>query len=144
VDADAIRESLKQLQVVEPNAVIIYGADALVGYIAGTLGSHVEVDLADWVRHGRAAGLVWNQEMLDSGTDLVIAFQGERGTQDMMNRVESADVPIVVTSSESHFNPVELSRSGDWLFGKLRMTFITGCSKAGQQWSCDPFKPKST
>ncbi|CAG4928664.1 unnamed protein product, partial [Acidithrix sp. C25] len=51
-----------------------------VGYLAGTLGSHVEVGLADCVRHGKAAGLVWNQEMLDSGTDLAIPFQGERGT----------------------------------------------------------------
>jgi hypothetical protein len=63
-----------------PNEIIIYGADALVGYLAGTLGSHVEVGLADCVWHGKAAGLVWNQEMLDSGTDLAIPFQGERGT----------------------------------------------------------------
>lgn len=135
VDAYAIRESLKQLQVVDPDEVIIHGAasgaDALAGYIAGTLGLHVEVHLADWVRHGKAAGLVRNQEMLDSGADLVISFPGGRGTQDMMKRAESAVVPIAVTSSESHFNPVELSRSGDWLFGKLRMTFITDCSKAG-------------
>ncbi len=60
-----------------------------------------------------------------------------------MNRVESADAPIVVASSGSHFNPVGLGRSGNWLFGKPRMTSTTGCSKAGQQWSCDPFKPKS-
>ncbi len=98
MDADAIRESLKQLQTVESDAAIIHGAasgaDALACYIAGTLGLHVEVHPVDWVRHGKAASPIRNQEMLDSRADFVITFHGERGTQDMMNRVESADVPV--------------------------------------------------
>ena len=53
MDADAVRESLKQLQVVESGVVIIHaaasGADASRGCIAGTLGLHVDVDLVDWV-----------------------------------------------------------------------------------------------
>jgi hypothetical protein len=104
VDSDAIREVFKNVQAVEPDAVIIHGAapsaDAWAGYIAGTLGFHVEVHPADWARYGKAAGPIRNQEMLDGGADLVIAFPGGRGTQDMMNRAESADVPVERVESE--------------------------------------------
>ncbi|MHB1732993.1 MAG: DUF2493 domain-containing protein [Ferrimicrobium acidiphilum] len=97
-DQDAIRTHLKLLRAVSPDATIIHGAapgaDAWAGYIAGTLGFHVEVHPADWARHGRVAGPIRNQEMLDSGADLVIAFPGGRGTQDMINKAESAGVPV--------------------------------------------------
>jgi hypothetical protein len=97
-DVEVIREHLKFLQAVEPDAVIIHGAapgaDTLAGSIAGTLGFRVEVHPADWANYGRAAGPIRNQRMLDSGADLVIAFPGGRGTQDMINRAESAGVPV--------------------------------------------------
>jgi hypothetical protein len=97
-DAEVIREHLKLLQAVSPDAVIIHGAapgaDAWAGYIAGTLGFQVEVHPADWANHGRAAGPIRNQRMLDSGAALVIAFPGGRGAHDMINRAECAGVPV--------------------------------------------------
>ena len=48
---------------------------------------------ADWKRHGRAAGPIRNQEMLDAGPDLVIAFPGGRGTADMVRRAKSSRSP---------------------------------------------------
>ena len=97
-DSDAIHERLTQLQAVEPMAVIIHGAapgaDLLAGHIAGTLGYRVEAHPADWTRHGKAAGPIRNQEMLNAGADLVIAFPGGRGTKDMINRAERAGVRV--------------------------------------------------
>ena len=97
-NSDAIRKRLTQLQAVEPMAVIIHGAapgaDLLAGHIAGTLGYKVEVYPADWAQHGKAAGPIRNQEMLDAGADLVIAFPGGRGTKDMIDRAEKAGVRV--------------------------------------------------
>jgi hypothetical protein len=70
------------------------GADSWAGYIAGMLGIPVEVHPADWARHGRAAGPIRNQEMLDSGIDLVVAFRGGVGTADMIRRAEKAGIEV--------------------------------------------------
>lgn len=69
-------------------------SDAWAGYISGTLGFQVEVHLVDWANHQRAVDPIRNQQMLDSGADLAIAFLGGRGIQDMINRAESAGVPV--------------------------------------------------
>ena len=48
-----------------------------------------------WEEHGRAAGPMRNQKMLDVGKPhLVIAFPGGRGTADMVRRAEAANVPV--------------------------------------------------
>lgn len=55
---------------------------------------------ADWDTHGRAAGPIRNQEMLDceDGTDLVVAFwDGEsKGTFDMIKRALSNGITVIV------------------------------------------------
>lgn len=51
---------------------------------------------ADWERHGRSAGPRRNQRMLEEGRpDLVLAFEGGRGTADMVNRAKRAGVPVI-------------------------------------------------
>lgn len=51
---------------------------------------------ADWDRHGRGAGFIRNQEMLDDGkTDFVLAFPGGRGTEDMVRRALKAGVKVI-------------------------------------------------
>lgn len=51
---------------------------------------------ADWTKHGRAAGPLRNQRMIDAGKpDLVIAFPGGKGTADMVRRAEAAGVKVV-------------------------------------------------
>lgn len=46
---------------------------------------------ADWQTHGRAAGPIRNQAMLDSySPDLVVAFPGGKGTADMVRRGHKA------------------------------------------------------
>lgn len=50
---------------------------------------------ADWKTHGKAAGHIRNQQMLDEGKpDLVVAFPGGRGTADMIRRAMKAQVPV--------------------------------------------------
>ena len=50
---------------------------------------------ADGSDYCPAAGNFRNQEMLETGVDVVIAFPGGRGTADMTGRARSADVPVV-------------------------------------------------
>ncbi len=93
-----IRKKLAVLRDEHPDAVIIHGgapgADSWAGYVAGSLGLQVEVHSANWAKYGRAAGPIRNQEMLDSGVDLVIAFPGGRGTKDMTDRAKRASVKV--------------------------------------------------
>lgn len=52
---------------------------------------------ADWDKHGKAAGPIRNQQMLDEGKpDLVVAFPGGRGTADMVRRAKKAGVETLV------------------------------------------------
>lgn len=58
---------------------------------------HVPYDnfAADWNTHGKAAGPIRNQRMIDVGKpDLVLAFAGGRGTADMVRRARAASVPV--------------------------------------------------
>lgn len=50
---------------------------------------------AEWGKHGRAAGPIRNQQMIDDGRpDLVVAFPGGVGTADMVRRAEAAGIPV--------------------------------------------------
>ena len=50
---------------------------------------------ADWQTHGRAAGPIRNQQMIDEGKpDLVLAFPGGRGTADMVRRANRAGIEV--------------------------------------------------
>ena len=51
---------------------------------------------ANWRKHGKAAGPIRNQLMLDEQQPhVVVAFPGGRGTADMCRRAEAAGVPVV-------------------------------------------------
>lgn len=50
---------------------------------------------ADWSRHGKAAGPIRNQEMVTHGkADLVAAFPGGRGTEDLCARAATAGIAV--------------------------------------------------
>ena len=79
------------------------GADRLAGMAAEALGVPVHIFVADWHRHGKAAGVLRNQEMLDKGKpDLVLAFhdniEASKGTKDMVSRAKKAGLPVEVWS----------------------------------------------
>jgi len=50
---------------------------------------------ADWDTHGKAAGPIRNQQMLDTGIDKVIAFPGGRGTAHMVEIARKAGVEVI-------------------------------------------------
>jgi hypothetical protein len=74
------------------------GADAICRAEAQLRGVKVETHSADWKRHGKAAGFIRNQEMVDSGLDLLIAFPGGKGTADMVRRAENAGITVILSA----------------------------------------------
>ena len=80
------------------------GADTLARKAVVALGMAVAVQEfpADWDQHGKAAGPIRNQPMLDEGQpDLVVAFLSKplaesRGTADMVRRAKAAGVPTYI------------------------------------------------
>lgn len=75
------------------------GADELAATLAPTYGPDVTCERwpADWNRHGKAAGAIRDQEMVDAGAHVCLAFPlGEaRGTRDCMRRAEAAGIRVI-------------------------------------------------
>jgi len=71
------------------------GADALAGEWARSTGHWQMCVRAMWEEHGKKAGPLRNQRMLDEAKPhLVLAFPGGRGTADLVRRAEAAGVPV--------------------------------------------------
>jgi hypothetical protein len=71
------------------------GADTLASKWGHRHALQVVAMRADWEKHGKAAGPIRNQEMLDlHRPDFVIAFPGGRGTADMVARARKASVEV--------------------------------------------------
>lgn len=89
------------LNVHAPEAeVLIHGGATGVDSLAQDWADHHDIPCivypADWKRHGKAAGPIRNQVMLDEGKpDLVVAFPGGRGTADMVRRARAAGVTVI-------------------------------------------------
>ena len=71
------------------------GADEYGERLANFWNIPLELYPADWETHGKAAGFIRNQEMLDSGVDLAVQFPGGNGTKDMRKRLDKAGVRVV-------------------------------------------------
>lgn len=71
------------------------GADTLAWDWGWKASFHCERFMADWKKHGKAAGPIRNQAMLEQGKpDLVLAFGGGRGTADMISRARKAGIEV--------------------------------------------------
>lgn len=100
-DADKMDRVLTDMHAVTPFSILIYGmargADDLAKMWAAARGVERLGFPANWERDGRAAGPIRNKQMLDKGKpDLVIAFPGGRGTQNMIKQAYAANVPVCV------------------------------------------------
>lgn len=72
------------------------GADSLAAEWGLEAGVGVALFPADWKAHGRAAGPLRNQQMLDEGSpDLVVAFPGGAVTHDLTRRALEAEIPVI-------------------------------------------------
>jgi hypothetical protein len=72
------------------------GADRLAAEIWQPQGGTIEAYPADWKAHGKGAGPIRNQRMLDAKPDIVIAFPGGSGTADMVRRARSKGLKVRV------------------------------------------------
>lgn len=77
------------------------GADTLAGTAARYYGLRVETHPADWNQHGKAAGPIRNQQMVNLGADVCLAFPafpagGSRGTWDCVSRAKVAGIPTYI------------------------------------------------
>lgn len=88
----ALRAFGRQLVIVHGDA---RGADRLARRWCAARGVPDERHPAPWDRYGRRAGSIRNGWMLDTGVDLVIAFPGGRGTQDMVVRSRQGGVFVL-------------------------------------------------
>jgi hypothetical protein len=71
------------------------GADRMAREFGKWAGIPVETFAADWKTHGRAAGPIRNQRMLtEAKPDIVMAFDGGKGTADMVRRAKGAGVEV--------------------------------------------------
>ena len=71
------------------------GADQMSAWWAKAYDIIIERYPANWDRHGKSAGHIRNQQMIDEGKpDLVIAFSGGKGTANMIERAKAARIPV--------------------------------------------------
>lgn len=71
------------------------GADEMANQWAMEMALEIAAVPADWKTHGRAAGPIRNQLMLDEHKPhLVVAFPGGRGTADMIARARAAGIDV--------------------------------------------------
>jgi predicted polyphosphate/ATP-dependent NAD kinase len=101
-DKQRVYETLSAIHRKTPISVLIHG-DAMGADYWGKRWARMHASKvkeaafpADWERCGKAAGPLRNQEMLDAGPDLVVAFPGGKGTADMVRRARKAGVPVQI------------------------------------------------
>lgn len=87
---------------VDPETLIVVrGADLMAKEWAIDHGVTQVPYPADWDTHGKAAGPIRNQTMLDVGKpDLVVAFPGGRGTDDMVAKARAAGVQVMEVEND--------------------------------------------
>lgn len=79
------------------------GADTIAAAWAKSWGMEVEVHPADWRTHGKAAGPIRNQKMVDLGAHVCLAFPQPKsvGTWDCVRRAKAAGIPVTITEERS-------------------------------------------
>jgi hypothetical protein len=98
-DFDDIALVYECLTELRPSVVIHGGCPTGADFFADSwarANAEISVFYADWTRHGKAAGPLRNQRMIDEGKpDAVLAFDGGRGTADMVRRARAAGLQII-------------------------------------------------
>lgn len=99
IDRKLIKEELEKLP---RNVIIVHGgargADSIASDLAAEMDLDVEIHIPNWKDQGRSAGIIRNNKMLDSGIDLVLAFQvnDSRGTQHAIDGAKRRGIKTIV------------------------------------------------
>jgi len=104
-DFDHLSSTLDKIHSETPITTVIHGAaigaDTLAEVWAASRKITTEQYPADWSKYSTKAGPIRNQHMLDIGKpDLVVAFPGGRGTNDMMSRTKKAGIKLYVAGRD--------------------------------------------
>lgn len=98
-DKERVYEVLDQAHAENPIGLLIHGkakgADKLAQQWAWEHGIPEKPFPADWVQFRKAAGPIRNQEMVDFGPDIVVAFPGDTGTADATRRARLRRIPVL-------------------------------------------------
>ncbi len=99
LDSIHVCDVLSAIHMANPISHLIQGgamgADSLARAWARSLKVECTTVEADWAKHGRAAGPIRNQQMLDDwDVHLVVAFPGGRGTEDMIRRATQKGIRV--------------------------------------------------
>lgn len=92
---------LDEVSKLKPTEIIVGGARG-ADYFAAKAAINYDIlcttFYADWSRHGKAAGPIRNQDMVDQKPDHCLAFvlPGSRGTWDTVNRCKKAGIPVTI------------------------------------------------
>lgn len=74
-----------------------FGADTLAHEWALRRKLKTEVYMADWKTYGKSAGIIRNRKMITEGQpNVVIAFPGTTGTENMIAIARKAMVPVFI------------------------------------------------
>jgi hypothetical protein len=97
---EAVKRALDALILHPEHAVVIHGdyrgADKLADKWAIERGVPVERYPAKWDQQGHAAGPIRNAQMIAEGQpDVVIAFPGHDGTDNMIAQARAAEIVVV-------------------------------------------------
>lgn len=77
------------------------GADKLCFAYADFPNVSIDKYPADWNKHGKIAGFIRNQQMIDDGKpDIAIGFPGGNGTKDMIKRLEKSNIKLIKFTGE--------------------------------------------
>ena len=106
-DAEKLVEKLDLLREeheAKGNRVVVIHGDAKgADYLANSWAEFHKLKIkkfpANWKKFGKAAGHIRNAQMLEeSSPDVVVAFPGGRGTQNMIQQAEKYGVPVIKIS----------------------------------------------
>lgn len=73
------------------------GADSLAHQWALKRKLATEIHHADWSSYGKAAGMIRNKAMLAQEPNVVIAFDGGSGTENMITIARKAGIPVFIS-----------------------------------------------
>ena len=95
-DYDFLVNTLDSLEITELIHGAARGADSLAEQYAKARSIPVQRFPADWSAYGKRAGYIRNSLMLREGKpDLVVAFQGGRGTAHMVRLARDAGLEVM-------------------------------------------------
>lgn len=115
VDASLIDDALASLNADMPSVLVSghcpSGADLFAELYAKRVGWDVELHPADWAQFGSFAGPKRNQEMVDSGFDVMVAFvkDASRGTMGTVRKGITAGGWVKVYSLDSMSNALDFA-----------------------------------